>query len=651
MNVLRPIMLLACAIALPLMAASAQAQTGVLNYWQTASGDWNTPSNWSLGSVPDGQATDDFAIVGGVNLTQGVAIGVANVTNNVSSMPGGVILGLAAGNSGTLNIANGGSLVIADTLFDGDGSLQVGINGEAILTVARGGSLSAVSIATGGANTTAVRLGAGAAGTATLTVQNANFGRETRITGPNVNFTATNAITLRGTNNLIAEITSPTTHSPLKAGFLVELGGALTVQFAPGITPAAGDAWNLFDANNVAGAFATINTAAAPDLDLGQIYAVRTQNGGVNGKLVQLAVEQRLVLNVNRGTGAASISNPAGGSLPIDGYSIRSATVGSLNQANWQEIGGDWQVANASPNQLNEVNPDSTTAITTTPRALGNIFTPPAPAAFGDPTEDLLFEYTLPGQTAVAGIVNYTGTGGLNTLALVIDPATGNGQIHNPSGFTVDVDGYTISSATGALDVAGWSSLDDRNAAGGDWNEANVDQFRISEVKVDEATTLSSGAVLGSAGLGSLFTEAGGKKDLVFEFLLENESTPRTGVVVYEAVTIPGDFDANGVVNAADLAQWKGDFGTGPGSDADGDGDTDGRDFLAWQRNLGAGSPATPVAQSIPEPASLALMIGVGCVVGLSRRVPLLARPAVGAVYTLRTAGQASSGAQVRFAI
>jgi hypothetical protein len=65
---------------------------------------------------------------------------------------------------------------------------------------------------------------------------------------------------------------------------------------------------------------------------------------------------------------------------------------------------------------------------------------------------------------------------------------------------------------------------------------------------------------------------------------------------------IPGDFDDNGEVNAADLTQWRGDFGMNGDSDADGDGDSDGDDFLVWQQNLGA-----TAAASVPEPASLLL--------------------------------------------
>ncbi|RIK70746.1 MAG: hypothetical protein DCC67_20600 [Planctomycetota bacterium] len=79
-----------------------------------------------------------------------------------------------------------------------------------------------------------------------------------------------------------------------------------------------------------------------------------------------------------------------------------------------------------------------------------------------------------------------------------------------------------------------------------------------------------------------------------------------------EGPDLGGDFNGDGMVDAADLAEWKSNFGTGPGADADGDGDSDGADFLAWQQNFGATSVAT-----IPEPSALLLLV-----TGL----PLLAR-------------------------
>lgn len=65
------------------------------------------------------------------------------------------------------------------------------------------------------------------------------------------------------------------------------------------------------------------------------------------------------------------------------------------------------------------------------------------------------------------------------------------------------------------------------------------------------------------------------------------------------ANVIPGDFDGNLTVEAADLALWETGYGTDSGAtigdgDADNDGDVDGLDFLTWQQNLGSSFGGLP---------------------------------------------------------
>jgi hypothetical protein len=84
---------------------------------------------------------------------------------------------------------------------------------------------------------------------------------------------------------------------------------------------------------------------------------------------------------------------------------------------------------------------------------------------------------------------------------------------------------------------------------------------------------------------------------------------------------LPGDFNDDTLVDAADLADWRNDFAGGGGSDADGDGDSDGRDFLIWQRGVSTGG-AAPTVTSVPEP-SAALLLGLGglALAGRGRRL------------------------------
>jgi thermolabile hemolysin len=86
---------------------------------------------------------------------------------------------------------------------------------------------------------------------------------------------------------------------------------------------------------------------------------------------------------------------------------------------------------------------------------------------------------------------------------------------------------------------------------------------------------------------------------------------------------VPGDFDADGHVDADDLATWTANFGaagaTRKQGDADGDRIVDGADFLAWQRNLSVGSLVATVP--VPESASGVMFTTavVSLVIGHSR--------------------------------
>jgi probable HAF family extracellular repeat protein len=99
------------------------------------------------------------------------------------------------------------------------------------------------------------------------------------------------------------------------------------------------------------------------------------------------------------------------------------------------------------------------------------------------------------------------------------------------------------------------------------------------------------------------------------------------GYLLTPVSTIPGDFNGDSSVDAADLASWKAGFGasgnaTRSQGDADGDLDVDGSDFLTWQRNLGGAAMSVSPAP-VPEPLSVVLaLLGIGGLqtAGRSRR-------------------------------
>ncbi|MGL4514857.1 MAG: cytochrome c peroxidase [Lacipirellulaceae bacterium] len=83
-------------------------------------------------------------------------------------------------------------------------------------------------------------------------------------------------------------------------------------------------------------------------------------------------------------------------------------------------------------------------------------------------------------------------------------------------------------------------------------------------------------------------------------------------------VTLPGDYDGNGVVDASDYALWVAGYGGSGAADGNGDGLVNAADFTVWRDNLGrtwtslSTSLATVTTRDgsfeTPEPSSVALM-------------------------------------------
>jgi autotransporter-associated beta strand protein len=80
-----------------------------------------------------------------------------------------------------------------------------------------------------------------------------------------------------------------------------------------------------------------------------------------------------------------------------------------------------------------------------------------------------------------------------------------------------------------------------------------------------------------------------------------------SGILNVSRYDLPGDFDNNNMVDAADLAVWRAGMAAGNATgDTNGDGVSNGADFLLWQRFLGATNPAVAATAAVPEPGTLA---------------------------------------------
>lgn len=630
--VLRPRRKLAkAAITLPLVGAvicaSLTSSTQAIDaYWdQSFDNDYSVPSNWDAGVLPS-SSFDEIAVIG-TDDPLGALIGVSNVDSIIGTNPGGVILGQGVGTSGTLNINSGGNLIVENgPTTSGNMNVGGGGAGTGILNVFSGGQLTAEALLTSAASGNTIT----ASGTAIIDIRdlndpnntaNINFASTTRIVGPSVDISATGNLSFQGSSTYIPEITS-SSHSPIKAAGVAVLGGTLQVEFN-GHTPVAGESWDLVDAGSFTGAFTSVSLPPV-SLGIGEQFVFNTVSdpNSTNGQVARLSLEQILVLEVNRSLNTVSISNPSGSStVELDGYTISSPS-GSIQSSSWNSLQdngsfGGWEEAqNSNDSRLTEIKPVGNESLaTSTTVSLGNIFNP-QPTAFGFTGEDYEFEYTREDGTNITGVVQYTGPlpASSNTMILQVDPVTGEAILFNDSNlFDGSLEGYDILSESGSLlfSDGNWDSLDDQNAAGGDWRESNVSANRIAELKEagDTLFTMNSGTVFN---LGELF-DISGTQDLELQFLQAGDSEPTKGIVIYETISVPGDFDGDGDVDGNDLTDpvlgWEARYGT----------DLNGLDFLAWQRNLGFGVELAPTIQAIPEPSTGVLCLAI-CVLGLSSR-------------------------------
>lgn len=487
-------------------------------------------------------------------------------------------------------ILNGGTALVDSDLdaLPGDDGYPgaVSVSNSSVLKVVAGGKF----------NTNTSQGGAGIDGSATF-----NSGGTLTISGPTASFTS-QSLTFAGGGIFNPEITGASQAAVSVAGALTAGGGTLKPTFTFSPTP---QSWVIADAASISGNF-NIDTTG---LTAGSVLRTSVVPGGVHGQQLVLNYEKVLVLSANVDTGAVSFSSPSGTAIGITGYSITSSG-NKLKPATWttleSQLGGGWDVAgtptSARLEELagpkNATTQDSLT-LNATPRGLGNAFAANLPFQT-TPANDLSFQYVTTAGQLVQGLVQYTGLNVVNNLLLTVDPSTGVAQLKNSSTTTVKLRGYSILSSAGSLKPAtgDWNSIDDQTASGID--EANGSPNHLSELVplVNQPLVLAPGA---SYAMGDLFdtTKA---KDLQLEFVMVPTS-------------LDGDFNQNGIVDAADYTVWRNNFG----------GLYNANDYQLWKQNFGATGTSTgsaiktgtvlyqaisagagaAVAVAVPEPSSL----------------------------------------------
>jgi hypothetical protein len=108
-----------------------------------------------------------------------------------------------------------------------------------------------------------------------------------------------------------------------------------------------------------------------------------------------------------------------------------------------------------------------------------------------------------------------------------------------------------------------------------------------------------------------------------------------TDLTFTTAAFLPGDYNRDGVVGAADYTVWRNtlnqtDVDPYSGADGDGDGDITPADYDVWKANYGnggAGGGGVALASAVPEPAGLALAIFGLMVIVAGHRATFRVRP------------------------
>ncbi|HEY3393537.1 MAG TPA: LamG-like jellyroll fold domain-containing protein [Lacipirellulaceae bacterium] len=176
-------------------------------------------------------------------------------------------------------------------------------------------------------------------------------------------------------------------------------------------------------------------------------------------------------------------------------------------------------------------------------------------------------------------------------LTLRIDPMTGGARIVNTSSVALELNSYSIESEDGSLNPAGWNSLDNQDV--GNWLENLATADQLVETSFEGSTTVSPG---GQLSLGNLFT-ANAMQDVTARFGTLDGLVNLLPVEYGPDVSLEGDFNGDGKVDAADYVVWRKTDGSQPG-------------YVAWRANFGRTAGASAAASAaVPEPGMVGLIL------------------------------------------
>ena len=390
-------------------------------------------------------------------------------------------------------------------------------------------------------------------------------------------------------------------------GFFVDhftlpaLGGSITLDHVPVVVL---NVTNPADPGNVVPGIVGTNLLSGRNIVIDPDPSI---GGGNLGP--QLYISDPVTSAANWTAGGASVSWESGGSWSI------AAVPGVLNVTNVRHVAGGNQQAVVSANATSwEVNVSGDSASGQMTVLVQNGVTLTTFAGFN---VEHFGNVILAGGSLDVQYVDIRDGGRFSGNGSI---ATGSGsiagQVENVSGFVAPGNGVGILNIEGRYSNGPGGVLEIEIAgltAGTQYDQLLVDgpATLAGTLKV-----LLPGVSPFTPALGAAFTILTASDGIGGEFdslALPSLPAGRAWFVGYGStalslkVTIPGDFDGDFDVDAADLAAWKAGFGSRYTA----------ADFLVWQRNLGGSF--SPIS-GVPEPGAGVLAAFGACVAGVARR-------------------------------